>query len=297
MSGSKNRRKAISLPLRKSPQGSKWISDEAEPDDVTRYYEIRPNRDAWGTSLVIHAWIIALLLFLPVIKAVEEPPATPMELTLIDLGPAGDRVQGEDAKPAPKAVAAPVRQVREERPVEPVREPKPAAIKQAPVPASPAQERIRPVEAVQAPDLAALAAEDARRRAVEEQRRREMDEAGSKVAHSGSGTSDNPPPPGGSVGTGKGATGDLAGRRVVRIVEPNYPTAALSRRNEGIVKARIRVAPDGTVSEVDIVRSAGDPDIDQAAISAFRRWQFSPLPDGTDQADQVGEVRMNFQLE
>ncbi|MBM3274430.1 MAG: energy transducer TonB, partial [Candidatus Sericytochromatia bacterium] len=260
-------------------------------------YEIRPNRDAWGTSLVIHAWIIALLLFVPALKVIEDPPATPMELTLIDLGPAGDRIQGEDTRPAPKQVAAPVRQVREERPVEPIREPRPAAIKQALVPVSPPQERIRPVEEVQAPDLAALTAEEARRRAVEEQRRRELDEAGSKVAHSGTGTSDNPPPPGGSVGTGKGATGDLSGRRVVRIVEPNYPAAALTRRNEGIVKARIRVSPDGSVSEVAIVRSAGDPDIDQAAVSAFRRWQFSPLPEEAAQADQIGEVRMNFQLQ
>lgn len=269
---------------------------------MIRYYEIRPNREAWGTSLVIHAWVLALLLFVPALRPPpDEPLSTPLELTLLDLGPAGDRVQGEDSRPAPKPAAlARVREVPEQRPVEAIAEPKPAAVREARVQAAPPPApAAAPVERqVQEPDAAAIEAEEARRRAAEEARRRELEESGPiRTAHSGSGTSANPPPPGGAVGTGRGATGNLSGRRVLTTFKPPYPSGALARQSEGVVLARIRVGPDGRVEDAEIVRSAGDPDIDQAALTAFRRWKFSPLPEGAEPTDQVGEVRMSFELQ
>ncbi|MBM3267289.1 MAG: TonB family protein [Candidatus Sericytochromatia bacterium] len=263
---------------------------------MIRYYEIRPNREAWGTSLVIHAWVLAVLLFIPAIKATEVAPETPLELTLLDLGTPGDQVAGENDAPRPKRVAAPVRNVPVERPVERVVEPKPAAIRQAPVPASPPREAIKPrIEEVRQPDLAALAAEEERRRSVEEARRRELEEAGDRQAHGGRGEAADPPPAGGAVGAGRGATGDLAGRGF-QLFEPEYPTGAAQRHSEGTVVARIRVAPAGEVVEVDLVRSAGDPDLDRAALAAFRRYRFTPLDPAAPQRDQLGQVRMKFEL-
>ncbi len=265
---------------------------------MVRYYEIRSNREAWGTSLVVHAWLLALLLFVPALEATEEPLPEPMELTLLDLGAPGDRVTSENDAPAPKRVLARVREVPIQRPVERVAEPKPAAVRQAPVAAAPPPEAIKPrIQEVKEPDMAALAAEEARRRSVEEQRRRELEEAGSKQAYGGRGESEDPPPPGSAVGTGRGATGNLSGKRVLSTFKPPYPASARIRHSEGVVLARIRVGADGHVTEVDIVRSAGDPDIDQAAVAAFRRWRFSPLPEGAEAADQVGEVRMTFELQ
>ncbi len=269
---------------------------------MIRYYEIRPNREAWGTSLVVHAWLLALLLFVPAIRPpAEEPLTPPLELTLLDLGPAGDRVQGEDTRPAPKpAVLARVREVPVTRPIETLAEPKPAAVREARVPAAPppAPAVQVPVEQqVQEPDAAALAAEEARRKAAEEARRREIEESGpTRTAFSGSGTSEQPPPPGGAVGTGRGATGNLSGRRVLVQTKPMYPERAEAVGAEGLVIAMIRVSPDGRVDDVVIKRSSGHPVLDQAAVDAMRAWKFSPLGKNERQVDQVGSAKIDFEI-
>lgn len=264
---------------------------------MVRYYEIRSNCEAWGTSIVIHAWILALLLFIPGIHPpAEEPLAPPLELTLVDLGPPGDRREAADDRPAPKPEAvSPVREAPHTR--QPIGEPRPAAVRQAPVHAAPRPApAAAPVEQqVVEPDAAALEAEEARRRAAEEASRRALEEVSPTLtAYDGSGRSDASPPSGGMLGEGRGRIGDLSGRRVLETYKPPYPAAAEARHSEGVVHARIRVGPDGTVKEADLKRSSGDPDLDQAALAAFRRWRFSPLPGGPD---QVGEVKMTFELQ
>jgi protein TonB len=56
----------------------------------------------------------------------------------------------------------------------------------------------------------------------------------------------------------------------------NYPAGARSRREEGIVHVRFRVAVDGTVSGATLVRSSGHAELDREALSLVAR--ASPLP-------------------
>ncbi len=79
-------------------------------------------------------------------------------------------------------------------------------------------------------------------------------------------------------------------------VEPQYPPSAYRLGVEGIALVGVAVKPDGTVAESTLVRSAGDPDLDRAALEAVRRWLFEPARrDGAPVAGTV-QVPVRFEL-
>ncbi len=57
---------------------------------------------------------------------------------------------------------------------------------------------------------------------------------------------------------------------------PRYPSLSVRAGEEGTVLCRIRIASDGSVSEVEIVESSGFPRLDQAAREGLLRWRFAP---------------------
>lgn len=59
-----------------------------------------------------------------------------------------------------------------------------------------------------------------------------------------------------------------------RDVPPVYPPEAQARRIQGAVVVDLTIGPDGTVSDARIVRSI--PELDEAALSAVRQWEFRP---------------------
>ena len=61
-------------------------------------------------------------------------------------------------------------------------------------------------------------------------------------------------------------------------VSPRYPPLALRRRVEGFVEVQFTVLPDGSVTDVSIVRSEPRSMFDRAAIDAMQRWRFQPSP-------------------
>jgi len=83
---------------------------------------------------------------------------------------------------------------------------------------------------------------------------------------------------------GGGAGGDGAGGRAAAFVPPRlaaappprYPEEARRAAREGTAVLRLRVRADGTVGEVLVERSAGDPALDAAAVEAARAWRFVP---------------------
>lgn len=88
----------------------------------------------------------------------------------------------------------------------------------------------------------------------------------------------------GSLGMGKGK-GDGFGnidwggggdRTVKNKIEPAVPPNSQG----AVVTVRFRVAPDGSVISCDVVRKA-KREIDQAVVSALRRWKFSTLQGAT----------------
>ncbi len=55
-----------------------------------------------------------------------------------------------------------------------------------------------------------------------------------------------------------------------------YPADALRRHEEGTVILRVLVNTDGLASIVEIERSSGSTDLDNAARAAVRQWHFHP---------------------
>ena len=57
---------------------------------------------------------------------------------------------------------------------------------------------------------------------------------------------------------------------------PEYPSAARRRDDQGTVHLRVRVLANGQASEVQVQRSSGIPDLDQAAVAAVNASKFRP---------------------
>ena len=88
--------------------------------------------------------------------------------------------------------------------------------------------------------------------------------------------------------------GDIKPPEKVVDVKPVYPAAAQAARVQGVVLCGILVGTDGKVEDVRVLRSI--PLLDQAALDAVRRWEFSPtLRNGTP-IPVVFTVTVNFRL-
>ena len=58
-------------------------------------------------------------------------------------------------------------------------------------------------------------------------------------------------------------------------MKPGYTRSALARKVEGNVVLECTVLTDGSVGECKVIRAL-DPDLDEEALAAARRWRFSP---------------------
>jgi len=65
--------------------------------------------------------------------------------------------------------------------------------------------------------------------------------------------------------------------RILREVKPQYTSDAMRAKIQGAVLLQCTVRPDGSVTDIQVVRSL-DPTfgLDQEAIKAARQWHFSP---------------------
>jgi protein TonB len=101
-----------------------------------------------------------------------------------------------------------------------------------------------------------------------------------------------------SVTTGGASAGaaSAARPRYASNPPPNYPPEARRLKQQGEVLLRVRVAADGSASEVTLKHSSGFPALDEAAIAAVRRWKFEPARvAGVAIAAEV-EVPVRFQI-
>ena len=86
------------------------------------------------------------------------------------------------------------------------------------------------------------------------------------------------PGPGGE-GSGEGVDGaarPVGGYQVI----PRYPESARRQGIEGTVLVKARVTERGLVDAVQVGRSSGHQDLDQAAVEAVSRWRFEPAHRG-----------------
>lgn len=94
--------------------------------------------------------------------------------------------------------------------------------------------------------------------------------------------------PGSGSGLGPGSGGGTGGGiyqpgngvslpRVLREVKPQYTADAMRAKVQGVVLIQCVVRPDGSVSDVQVIRSL-DPTfgLDQQAVLAARQWRFAP---------------------
>lgn len=97
----------------------------------------------------------------------------------------------------------------------------------------------------------------------------------------------------GTAGIGRGAAagqglGVASGGAVTRTaiprggyqVQPRYPASARRQGAQGTTLLRVFVAVDGRVTEVNVERTAGHAELDEAAAEAVRRWRFEPARSG-----------------
>lgn len=58
--------------------------------------------------------------------------------------------------------------------------------------------------------------------------------------------------------------------------QPRYPDRALQAEREGVVRLRITIAPDGTVSDAVVLDARPRGWFENAALSAVRQWRYRP---------------------
>ncbi|WP_386067150.1 energy transducer TonB [Tahibacter sp. UC22_41] len=78
------------------------------------------------------------------------------------------------------------------------------------------------------------------------------------------------------------AGGETRDAVLVRSVPPQYPNAALRRRQEGWVQVEFTVTSDGAVANARVLDADPPRTFDRAALDAVQRWNFNPaLRNGT----------------
>jgi periplasmic protein TonB len=114
--------------------------------------------------------------------------------------------------------------------------------------------------------------------------------------------------PGTGSGLGPGSGGGTGGGvyrpgngvnlpRVLKEVRPNYTSDAMRAKVQGIVVLECVVRPDGTVGDVQVIRSLDSTfGLDQEAIKAAKQWRFAP---GTRMGEPVSvlvSIELTFTL-
>jgi TonB family protein len=88
--------------------------------------------------------------------------------------------------------------------------------------------------------------------------------------------------------------GNIAPPTKIKDVRPLYPDDARAARVQGVVILEARLEPDGTVSDVRVLRSI--PLLDEAAIDAVRQWEFTPTMIDGKAVPVIITMTVNFTL-
>jgi periplasmic protein TonB len=83
---------------------------------------------------------------------------------------------------------------------------------------------------------------------------------------------------------------------VTRRVEPVYPQESRRMDEQGVVRLRVLVDERGRPREVQVAQSSGFERLDEAAVSAMRRWHFAPATQASQAVSAWTHVRVVFQL-
>jgi TonB family protein len=88
-----------------------------------------------------------------------------------------------------------------------------------------------------------------------------------------------------------------AGSDWINQPKPSFPTAALERNSEGVVKLRIVVTKDGAVDHAVVVKSSGNRQLDEAAQRGVLTWKMKRAAIKPTDLVQGREVLIDFKEE
>jgi protein TonB len=77
---------------------------------------------------------------------------------------------------------------------------------------------------------------------------------------------------------------------------PEYPSLAMRRNWEGTVLLRVHVLASGKPGEIQLQKSSGHEQLDDAAQAAVKRWSFVPAKQGNDPIDGWVSVPIDFKI-
>jgi protein TonB len=111
----------------------------------------------------------------------------------------------------------------------------------------------------------------------------------------GRGPGDSDP---GTIGVGPGGPGSgVHPPELIAQVRPQYTTAAMMARIQGVVGMEAMVLPDGSVGDVRVTRSLDQNlGLDQEAITAVTRWRFRPATRQGTAIAMFVSIEMTFSL-
>ena len=66
--------------------------------------------------------------------------------------------------------------------------------------------------------------------------------------------------------------------------KPTYPAEARRKEWTGVVYLRVSISSSGKVTAVSVSRSSGHSILDNAAVSAMKRWKFRPAKNRAGEA-------------
>ncbi len=79
---------------------------------------------------------------------------------------------------------------------------------------------------------------------------------------------------------------------------PVYPMTSRRKREQGTVRMRVQVGPDGAPLQVLLERTSNHPELDAAALDVVRkRWRFAPAKQGDRTVTAWVIVPMQFSLD
>jgi len=90
---------------------------------------------------------------------------------------------------------------------------------------------------------------------------------------------------------------ETANMKVDRRVDPVYPAASRRAGEEGTGVFRVLVDANGRPQDVSVVTSTGHPRLDEAAITAIKKWAFSPAMQAGQAVQSYTRVQVKFELQ
>lgn len=87
------------------------------------------------------------------------------------------------------------------------------------------------------------------------------------------------------------------GAAYLRNPAPFYPHAAARSNVQGTVMLRVLVTREGLPARVELEKSSGSAQLDQAALETVKTWRFAPARRGTEPVEDTVIVPIVFRLE